>query len=241
LEITGRELQGRGQDAANPGEYVQLSVTDTGTGIRPEDLPQIFEPFFTTKAVGQGTGLGLATVHGIVSQSRGHIRVESRPGEGSSFTVLFPAVPGSADPPSGPAGRPDVVSRQARLLVVDDDEMVRAVVSRTLEEEGYEIVQARHGREALQLLARDPAVDLVLTDVIMPELGGRELVERLAADFPELPVIWMSGYPRDTAFGDAGPGGSQPFLQKPVPPALLVQAVEGVLARRPAGRSVPQG
>ena len=211
---------------------VLLSVRDTGTGIRPEHLPHIFEPFFTTKDIGRGTGLGLATVHGIVTQSEGHIRVESHLGEGSDFTVLFPAVPGPAGATAVPASRPGVVPRPARLLVVDDEEAVRSVVSRTLEQEGYEVTQARNGREALECLARDHAVDVVLTDVIMPELGGRELGERLAADFPDVLVIWMSGYPRDAAFGDTGPASSQPFLQKPVPPDVLVRTVAGVLAQR---------
>ena len=223
LESTGRE-----------GAYVLLSIRDTGTGIAAEHLPHIFEPFFTTKEFGQGTGLGLATVHGIVTQSQGHIRVETHPGEGSEFTVLFPAVASPAGVARVPAGRPGPGSRPARLLVVDDEEAVRAVVSRVLEEGGYEVAQARNGREALERLSGEHAVDAVLTDVIMPELGGRELGERLAVDYPGISVIWMSGYPRDTAFGDTGPAASQPFLQKPIPPDVLIRTVEGVLAQRTA-------
>jgi CheY-like chemotaxis protein len=217
------------------GSYVLLSVSDNGAGIQPEHLPHIFEPFFTTKGPGQGTGLGLATVHGIVTQSQGHIRVESRPGEGSTFTVLFPAVSAPTDLRAVPAGRPAPAPRPARLLVVDDEDAVRAVLCRTLQAEGYEVSQARNGREALERLAGLRGVDAVLTDVIMPELGGRELVERLAAEYPGLPVISMSGYPRDAAAGDGGPAGANPFLQKPISPEVLIRAVEHVLSLRGSG------
>jgi two-component system, cell cycle sensor histidine kinase and response regulator CckA len=232
LEVTGRKPLGGFRDAVPSGSYVLLSVSDNGAGILPENLPHLFEPFFTTKEPGQGTGLGLATVHGIVTQSQGHIRVESRPGEGSKFTVLFPAV--SAPPDLGAVvdgAQPGLTPRPARLLVVDDEDAVRAVLSRALEAEGYEVSQARNGREALERLAGLRGIDAVLTDVIMPELGGRELVERLAAEYPGLPVIWMSGYPRDAAVGDGGSAGTHPFLQKPISPDVLIRAVEDVLSR----------
>jgi CheY-like chemotaxis protein len=140
-----------------------------------------------------------------------------------------------------PAGPPGPGPRPARLLVVDDEDAVRAVLSRTLEAEGYEVSQARTGREALERLAGLRGVDAVLTDVIMPELGGRELVERLAAEYPGLPVIWMSGYPRDAAGGDGGSAGANPFLQKPISPDLLIRAVEDVLSRRGAGNGGAAG
>jgi signal transduction histidine kinase/CheY-like chemotaxis protein len=250
---------GRVEEPEPPGAHVLLTVSDNGAGIRAEHLPHIFEPFFTTKEQGQGTGLGLATVHGIVTQSRGQIRVESRAGEGSEFTVLFPAVaappeepavvahggqPGDGGPPApdkspAPSDRErSVTPPAARLLVVDDEDALRWMVSRILQEEGYEVVQARNGREALERLAREGRVDLVLTDVVMPVLGGRELVERIAVDYPGLPVIWMSGHPHDTAFADAGPGGgpasAHPFLQKPTPADVLARTVAGVLARETA-------
>ena len=211
-------------------EHVLLSVSDTGTGISAEHLPHIFEPFFTTKEPGQGTGLGLATVHGIVTQSQGRIGVESRPGAGAEFTVLFPAVSGPAGVETMPASRSaGVPSRPAKILVVDDEEAVRAILSRILEAEGYEVSQARNGREALEALTRNGRVDVVLTDVVMPQLGGRELVDRLAAEYPGLPVIWMSGHPRDGAFTEGESAGAHPFLQKPIPPDVLVRTVEGVL------------
>jgi two-component system cell cycle sensor histidine kinase/response regulator CckA len=221
------------------GASVLLMVSDTGAGIRPEHLPHIFEPFFTTKEPGQGTGLGLATVHGIVSQLQGQIRVESRPGEGAEFTVLLPAVAAPSDSPEigdgRPAtrGEPPVPRRPARVLVVDDEDAVRTVVSRTLEAEGYEVGQARNGREALEQLAANGRVDAVVTDVVMPGLGGRELVERLAVEYPGLPVIWISGHPHDATFGDGGGARAHPFLQKPIQSELLLRTVQDVLARRP--------
>ena len=227
--VTGQEAGAA--DEIPRGTYVLLSVSDTGVGIRPEHLPHIFEPFFTTKEQGKGTGLGLATVHGIVSQSHGRIRVESRPGEGAEFTVLFPAASTPSAAVAVPAARPDLPQRPGRLLVVDDEDAVRAVVSRALEEAGYEVTQARDGWEALECLARNGGVDAVLTDVVMPRLGGRELVERLAVEYPRLPVIWMSGHPRDMAFGDGVPAKTQPFLQKPIPHDLLARTVAGVLGR----------
>ncbi len=233
LEVPQRERPGEAIEGETPGVYVLLAVRDNGAGIRSEHLPHIFEPFFTTKEQGQGTGLGLATVHGIITQSHGQIRVESRMGEGAEFTVLFPAVAPPSGAPEATDGRTEMTPRSVRLLVVDDEDAVRSVVSRTLEEEGYEVRQARNGREALERLAGNGRVDVVLTDVVMPDLGGRELVERLAADYPGLPVIWMSGHPHDAAFADGGSGGAHPFLQKPIPADVLVRTVEGLLAPPP--------
>ena len=241
LEVGARDPAGEAIEPAAPGRYVLLAVSDTGVGIRPEHLPHLFEPFFTTKEQGQGTGLGLATVHGVVTQSQGQIRVKSHAGEGTEFTVLFPAVAAPSDAPEAGDRPPAMTQRSARLLVVDDEDSVRSVVSRTLEEEGYEVRQARNGREALDCLSENGRVDVVLTDVVMPELGGRELVERLAVDHPGLPVIWMSGHPRDAAFADGGPGAAHPFLQKPIPAEVLIRTVEGVLARRTSAAVDPAG
>jgi signal transduction histidine kinase len=227
-------------DALGPGDYVVLTVTDTGCGIPADDLPHIFDPFFTTKEVGKGTGLGLATVHGIVAQSGGHIRAESRAGQGATFTLHFPRAaapaPASGETDGGRADRP----RPARILVVDDEDVVRVIVSRTLELEGYTVLQADSGRAALACLAREAPVDLVVSDVIMPEMAGHELAARLAAGHPGLPVIWMSGYPRDALPTDAVDGGAL-FLQKPIPADLLAGSVREVLARRSQAHAPPAG
>jgi PAS domain S-box-containing protein len=214
------------------GEFVRLVVADSGTGIPAEDLPRIFEPFFTTKEVGQGTGLGLATVHGIVAQSGGHIWADSERGRGTRFTVLFPTTtpPAARDgiQPSAPPSRQ--VSSQ--ILVVEDEDNVRAIVSRTLRDEGYDVIEARHGREALaRLEEHGTAIALVLSDVVMPVMGGKELGDRLARERPDLPLVWMSGYPRDAAFGDGGGAGDYPFLQKPIPTEMLARTIGDALAQ----------
>ena len=214
------------------GEFARLEVSDSGTGIPAEDLPRIFEPFFTTKEVGQGTGLGLATVHGIVAQSGGHIWVDSDRRLGTRFTVLFPVTGAPADRHTAEHPATPARSAAARLLVVEDEDMIRAIMARTLRDEGYEVIEARHGGEALARL-EEPGSDiaLVLTDVVMPVMGGRELGERLARERPGLPLVWMSGYPRDAAFSDDASALDHPFLQKPIGADLLVRTVAEELAR----------
>jgi PAS domain S-box-containing protein len=220
------------------GEYVVLSVADTGTGIDPAHLPHIFEPFFTTKEVGKGTGLGLATVHGIVTQSGGQITAESTPGRGTTFTVLMPIAGPQDQAPDEPESALHRGPRRARVMVVDDEDVVRKTVARTLELDGYEVVQAENGRDALERLAQLGPVDLVLSDVVMPQLGGRGLAARLAAEYPAVAVIWMSGYPRD-AFPIDGMGDGQPFLQKPIPVETLTATVRALLTRRAGTKPSP--
>ena len=240
LETAQREVRaGTLDDVAGipvaAGQYATLVVMDHGTGIPPEYLPHLFEPFFTTKEVGKGTGLGLATVHGIVTQSQGYIWAQNAPLGGATFTVLLPlaeeprpVVPGSG-PPRGAAPRP------VRILVVDDEDAVRDVLVRTLEAEGYEVLQARDGKEALEQLERGRRpVDALLCDVVMPVMGGRELGKHLAHTRPHLPVVWMSGYPRDAAFSEALLDDDQPFLQKPIPGDLLLETVRRALEGRVA-------
>jgi PAS domain S-box-containing protein len=182
-----------------PGEHVVIVVSDTGAGIAPEAIERIFEPFFTTKQVGRGTGLGLSTCHGIVAQAGGVLSVSSRCGDGSTFSVYLPRAHSAVDElSSAPADK--VRGGSESVLVVEDDEQVRAVIVRTLLGLGYETLEASSGRQALDVLARPPrAIDLVLTDVVMPELGGLELAETLHRERPELPVLLMSAH-GDTAF-----------------------------------------
>ncbi|HEV8123067.1 MAG TPA: PAS domain S-box protein [Gemmatimonadales bacterium] len=213
------------------GRYVELQVADSGTGISPEHLSRIFEPFFTTKPVGKGTGLGLATVHGIVAQSRGHIKVESSLGQGTSFTILLPAVEDSGEievgsPPAGPGTRPS-----GCILVVEDEDVVRQVIVRILQETGYQTVEARHGLEALDILNRDFAsITLVLTDLIMPVMTGIELTRRLADTGMAIPIVWMSGHPLE-AIPEAQTGAETlSFLAKPINPAQLVDLVARLTA-----------
>jgi PAS domain S-box-containing protein len=230
LEVSPGHVFDRTSVPVVSGAYAELSVTDTGQGIRADHLPHIFEPFYTTKEVGTGTGLGLATVDGIVSQSGGSIVVESEEGKGTTIRVLLPLT--SEPMPAAEAGTP-VKSRshsRGRILVVDDEDPVRTVVSRTLQAEGYEVLLAREGREALRELEEiGGAVDLVITDLVMPGMGGRVLSQELARRYPKLPLIWMSGHPREVEFPRQTPGKEQVFLMKPMPAAVLLDTVARVL------------
>ena len=225
-EVRGRELDDVARGPVVPGPYARLTVQDSGTGIAREDLARIFEAFFTTKPVGEGTGLGLATVDGILSQSKGHIWAESGDEGGATFHVLLPLTTEPSETASVIPAMPSLGRRRGRLLVVDDEAMVREVIVRTLTHHGYEVHQAEQGEDALdQLKQLGGQVDLVVSDVVMPVMGGAELAQRLAEHYPGIPIIWMSGYPRETVIGRGRLGEDQPFLQKPVPPSVLLETV----------------
>jgi PAS domain S-box-containing protein len=211
------------------GEYVQLSVSDTGVGMDRETQARIFEPFFTTKPVGQGTGLGLSTVYGIVKQSDGFVWVYSEPDLGTTFKIYLPRVgAGGAMPQQGEVGSAARGGSET-ILIVEDEEMVRSLASRGLREHGYIVIEARHGADALRQLEFRSAVDLVISDVVMPEMGGRELGRRLASLRPSLPVLYISGYTGEdvTQRGLLEPGA--PFQQKPFAPEELARKVREML------------
>jgi CheY-like chemotaxis protein len=215
---------------ARAGDFVSLRMTDTGTGIAPEHLPHIFEPFFTTKDVGKGTGLGLATVYGIVQQHQGWIEVSSRPGGGSTFRVFLPAIAISFV--AGPETEPVVTKPPGgseTILLVEDEEAVRSLTGRLIKQFGYHVHEAASGPQALELWrAHKEQIALVLTDMIMPQrMSGRELVEQLLAERPALKVIFMSGYSgeavgEDTAFLRRT---RTRFLQKPCDSHTLPRTV----------------
>ena len=233
-EVRGRELDTFARGPVLPSQYVELVVQDAGGGIAPEDITRIFDAFFTTKPVGEGTGLGLATVDGILSQSKGHIWAESELGKGATFHVLLPLAPPLAERVPAAKAPSAIPGYKGRLLVVDDEEMVREVIVRTLTSFGYEVYQADNGEAALRKLGELPAgVDLVLSDVVMPVMGGAELALKIGELFPHLPVVWMSGYPRETVIGRGRLGEDQPFIQKPVPPALLLETVANAVKVKP--------
>ncbi len=211
--------------------FARLSVVDSGRGMSPETRARVFDPFFTTKTVGQGTGLGLPTAYGIVKQHDGHISVESELGLGSTFRVYLPLAEQGREAASGKSA--PVEHRSVTVLVVDDDQAVGRVVSRALELDGFVTVSATNGREALQLLDRhEGPIDLVVTDLVMPEMDGRELIRILRERRPGLPIVSMSGY---TDAASLSPGvleyGSG-FLAKPFTPEQLVAKVREVLASR---------
>jgi two-component system, cell cycle sensor histidine kinase and response regulator CckA len=178
------------------GKYVVLAVSDTGHGMDKATVARIFEPFFTTKDVGKGTGLGLATVYGIVKQSGGHIQVYSEPGHGTTFKIYLP----SAEHKIGLGSEPEAETvgpkrHGTTILLVEDDEIMRSLTKKVLEEHGYTVVEADDGKSALEWVEAHPnQIDLLLTDVVMRRVSGPELVERLSATHPNLKVVYMSGY-----------------------------------------------
>ncbi len=211
-----------------PGEFGVLEVADDGIGMAPEILARVFEPFFTTKAPSQGTGLGLSTVFGIARQSRGTIVGQSTPGRGTTFTVYLPRT--DAAEPGQPVRRATpAVTRQRRLLVVDDDAAIRGVCARILASAGYAVVTADSGATALAQVDAGPAIDLVLTDVVMPGMRGPELAAQLRRARPEVKVLYMSGY-ADGALGDGTPlPPATTLVAKPFDRTRLLGAVHAAL------------
>jgi len=219
----------RVQQFIRPGNYVVLSVSDTGMGMDKETQSRIFEPFFTTKEKGKGTGLGLSTVYGIVKQSGGYVMVQSEKGQGSTFQIYLPQVDGTAEDNSSPA--PDAtLGGSETVLLVEDEDSVRQLVRDTLEAKGYSVLEAKSGEEGLETATRHQGtIQLVITDVVMPGMNGRELVKRLAETNPTTKVLYLSGYTEDTIVSDGAIEGGTAFLQKPFSLQNLSRKVREVL------------
>jgi PAS domain S-box-containing protein len=214
-----------------PGPYVVLAVTDTGHGMSRETAARVFEPFYTTKPVGKGTGLGLATVYGIVKQSGGYVWAYSELGKGTAFKIYLPAVPEPASEAAATAAAPRASGET--VLVVEDEPTVRQMASRALAELGYQVVEARDGAEALELLGRQEAkVRLMVADVVMPGMDGPELARQVLALRPGLAVLFMSGYTDDEVVRRGLLDAGQPFLQKPFTPEVLGRQVAQLLRPR---------
>jgi signal transduction histidine kinase len=212
------------------GAYVTLSVSDTGIGMDAATQSRIFDPFFTTKEQGKGTGLGLSTVYGIVEQSGGHVTVESAPGQGATFTIFFPrhSAPALGLPPG--ADRRSLPAGTETLLLVEDEAAVRTSTRRLLERQGYTVVEARHGADALRIFEEGGRpIDLVLTDLVRPEMGGRELVERLRARHPGVKVLYMSGYSERAVAVDGVMPPRTGFVEKPFTVEQLIRRTREIL------------
>jgi signal transduction histidine kinase/CheY-like chemotaxis protein len=216
---------------AQTGRYVMLAVSDTGTGMAAETQKHIFEPFFTTKEVGKGTGLGLATVYGVVKQSSGDIWVYSKPGQGTTFKIYLPIAEDSADP-EAVANPTEVPQGQGTILLVEDEELVRNLAGEILGTKGYQVLTAANGVEALRVCTEHVGqIDLMVTDVVMPQMGGRELAERMALIRRDMSVLYMSGYTDDAVVRHGVLDEEMPFLQKPFTPDTLARKVSELLEK----------
>ncbi|MBW2263472.1 MAG: PAS domain S-box protein, partial [Deltaproteobacteria bacterium] len=217
--------------SVSPGRYVMLAVSDTGEGMDPETSARVFEPFFTTKEKGRGTGLGLSTVYGIVKQSGGHIVAYGHPGQGTTFKIYLPAVEDRPAvplrPSQAPAGDPGGTET---VLVVEDEETVRRLVVRILEHNGYSVLEAASGPEALDLVREArPDIQMLLTDVVMPGMSGRQLADRLTAELASLRVLYMSGYTDDAIVDHGLLEKGIAYISKPFSAAALAEKVRAVL------------
>ncbi len=216
IEVASRDRAGGDAGARRPGPYVTVAVSDTGIGMDAATAARIFEPFFTTKAQGKGTGLGLSTVYGIVEHSGGHIEVESRPGAGATFTVFLPRAEGDAGAHGSEGATFASVSGCETVLLAEDEPAVRAMAREALQHQGYTVLEARNGVEALAVAdAHAGPLHLLVTDVVMPQMGGGELARRLLAARPGLRVLYMSGYTDDAVVRQGVSEATSAFLQKP--------------------------
>jgi two-component system cell cycle sensor histidine kinase/response regulator CckA len=234
--ISERESQKLGAQGMVVGEYVLLEVEDTGTGMTPEVMAHIFEPYFTTKGVGKGTGLGLAGAYGLVKQSGGYIYPESEPGKGAIFRVYLPRVQAEAEEPREPKPakkeRKGDLTGSGRVLLVEDEDIVRSFAVRALKRQGYEVLEASTGVEALEVMRRnEDRVDIVVSDVVMPEMDGPTLLKSLRKTNPDLKIIFMSGYPNEAFRNVLDENEQFAFLQKPFSLPQLAAKVKEQLGR----------
>jgi PAS domain S-box-containing protein len=213
------------------GDYIKLSVLDNGCGMRDEVKAHIFDPFFTTKEVGKGTGLGLSTCYGIVADSGGIITVESEPGQGTAFSIYLPRVEDQARELISSIEAEFMPGGHETLLLVEDEMSLRMVIAQVLREHGYNVLEASNGVDAINIVhsLNDGKIDLILTDVVMPLMGGREMVDHIRAAVPDAKVIYTSGYPGESIGHLDGEGAN--FIQKPITPTVLTQRVREMLDR----------
>jgi PAS domain S-box-containing protein len=230
--VTLDETYSREHAGASPGRYVMLAVSDTGVGIDAETLSHIFEPFFTTKEQGKGTGLGLATVYGIVKQSGGYVWVYSEPGRGATFKIYLPQVDEPVEEHDRAPPRESAAGGRETVLLAEDDPSVRDVVTEVLTQKGYRVLRAPDGQTALEMARAQPGeIQLLITDMVMPGMTGRELAEALAGERTGVRVLYMSGYTDDAVIRHGVLAEGMPYLQKPFTPQALALKVREILDR----------
>ena len=232
LAVSAADVRKLGSDILPIAAYSAIRITDTGIGIPPEIQSKIFEPFFTTKEVGKGTGLGLSTVYGIVKQSGGYIFADSKPGQGAVFTIYLPIHTAGAAPKSGtlaPRARPGDLWGTGTILLVEDEDMVRAIAERALTRQGYTVLTAENGEVALELLETSDRPDLLISDVVMPVMDGPAMVRQARERYPDLPILFMSGYAEEQLRKSIDLDNVA-FLPKPFSVQQLAEAARDVLA-----------
>jgi len=213
-----------------PGPYVRLAVSDTGSGMDKETQQHLFDPFFTTKEIGKGTGLGLSTVYGVIKQNNGFIWVYSEPGQGSTFKIYLPKVKDDTEPEEKKRAFVENLDGSETVLIVEDDDGLRKLALIILKRGGYRVLDAENGEDALRVVeAHDGSIDLLITDVVMPKMGGKEVAERLQSLYPQMKVLYISGYTDDAILhhGILQPGLN--FFEKPFTPEELARKVREVL------------
>jgi CheY-like chemotaxis protein len=225
------EAAARMQGGVRPGRYVMIAVTDTGCGMDDQTRAKVFEPFFTTKEQGKGTGLGLATVYGIVQQSGGYVTVYSEPGHGTTFKIYLPQVEAQVAAACETAPALALPRGQETVLVVEDEEAVRDLVRQVLHSNGYTVLEASQGEEAIAICESHPGpIHIMLTDVVMPLMSGRQLADRVARLRPEMRTLFASGYPDGAITRHGVLTAGTAFLQKPFTPERLERMVREVLS-----------
>jgi PAS domain S-box-containing protein len=225
-----REAETGDLPGAAPGPYVMLAVSDTGVGMSKELMEHMFEPFFTTRERGKGTGLGLSTVYGIVKQSGGYVRAQSEPGQGSAFRIYLPCARVGSGKPAARSGKARLAKGRETVLVVEDELAVRQVVAATLRSCGYKVLEARSGEEGMRRLRRhEGPLHLLLTDLVMPRMNGRKVADSVRTLYPEVKVVFMSGYTDDALLRHGVSDTQGSFLQKPFTMETLTQEVREVL------------
>ena len=217
-----------------PGHYVMIAVSDTGVGMSPEVIARAFDPFFTTKEVGKGSGLGLSMVYGFVKQSQGHVQVSSAVGLGTTVRIYLPRASAAAERPAAAPEPEDLPGGSERILLVEDDDLVRSHVSAQLVQFGYRVVSARNGPEALRLLQEDGGFDLLFTDIVMPGgMNGLQLAEAARRLRPDLPVLFTSGYTDEAMQPHEPPAHGARLITKPYRRQELARRLRETLALRP--------